>query len=559
MIDLDELERQLREAAAPRQPAPQVPGRDDPLAELARIVGQDDGARSSWRQPARPVAAAVEPPPPPAPAPRYAPADDFEAELAALTRGEPFTPPEPPMAPMPRPNERRDFDQDLAGWDLRPGDPAAGARQDFARQDFGRQEIDRQEFGRQDFGQQDFDRQDFDRSGDRVVAFEPHDRAPAYAAVQEAEPVYEAQGQLPPHDEVYEEIEPRPRRKGLYAVGTVLGVAAVGVVAALAMRSTGTGLQSGSAPPVIQADAGPMKARPENPGGVVVPNQDTAIFTRKPEDMKGAKMVGGEEQPVDVAAKVQQARAPAAAAPADPSSTTAALAPNGGTPASAVELPKPPQPTAAVPGLGEPRKVRTVSVRPDGTIIDAAGDIPIGRTAALAPGTIPSSSPPAVTGATPAPRRTDAVAPVAPLPAAPVAVTPPAPRPPAPVAVDAGATPAARPAPTPAPAAPRPAQVAAVAPAAPSGAAAPAAEAGGGGFTVQLAAPASEQEARDTAARLQRRFSGELGDLKPFVRRADVNGKTIYRVRVGNMTRDDATSLCTKVQSAGGQCFVARN
>ena len=531
MIDLDELERQLREAAAPRQPAPQAPGRDDPLAELARIVGQDDGSRASWRSPARPAAPAVEPPPPPQ-SPRYPAADDFEAELAALTRGEPFTPPDPPMAPMPRGGDTRSFDQDLAGWDLRPGEQVPRTQPDYDIQD------------------------------DRVAAFDQHDRAPAYAAVREAEPVYEAQGQLPPHDEVYEEIEPRPRRKGLYAVATVMGVAVVGVVAALAMRSTGAGLTTASAPPVIQADAGPMKARPENPGGVVVPNQDTAIFTRKPEDMKGAKMVGGEEQPVDVAAKVQQAKAQSGAPAADPSSTTAALAPNGGTPASAVELPKPPQPTAAVPGLGEPRKVRTVSVRPDGTIIDAAGDIPIGRTAALAPGTIPVA-PPAVTGATPAPRRTDAIAPAAPTPVMPAATapTPPAPRQAAPAAADAGATPVARPAPTPAPApaAPRPAQVAAVAPAAASGAAAPAAEAGGGGFSVQLAAPATEQEARDTAARLQRRFSGELGDLKPFVRRADVNGKTIYRVRVGNMTRDDATSLCTRVQSAGGQCFVARN
>ncbi len=395
MIDLDELERQLREAAAPRQPAPQAPGRDDPLAELARIVGQDDGSRASWRTPARPAPMAAEPPPPPQPAStRYPAADDFEAELAALTRGEPFTPPEPPMAPMPRGADSRSFEQDLSGWDLRPGEPLDQSRSQFQSQ-----------------GQS---QADYDIRDDRVVQFDQHDRAPAYAAVREAEPVYEAQGQLPPHDEVYEEIEPRPRRKGLYAVATVMGVAVVGVVAALAMRSTGAGLSTASAPPVIQADAGPMKARPENPGGVVVPNQDTAIFTRKPEDMKGAKMVGGEEQPVDVAAKVQQAKAPSAPA-ADPSSTTAALAPNGGTPASAVELPKPPQPTAVVPGLGEPRKVRTVSVRPDGTIIDAAGEIPIGRTAALAPGTIPAA-PPSVTGATPVPRRTDVVAPVAPTP-----------------------------------------------------------------------------------------------------------------------------------------------
>ncbi|MGL4443590.1 MAG: SPOR domain-containing protein [Alsobacter sp.] len=520
VIDLDELERQLREAAAPRQPEPQAPGRDDPLAELARIVGQDDPSRGSWRSPrAAPVAAA---PPPAAPASSRYPADDFEAELAALTRGEPFQQPDQPMAPPPRPGEpaRVAPEHDLSGWDLRTAP------------------------------EPDHD--------DRVVAFDGHGRSHGYAPSREDEPVYEAQGQLPPHEEVYEEIAPKPRRKGLYAVGTVMGVAVVGIAAALAMRGTGAGLQTASAPPVIKAESGPMKVQPANPGGVVVPNQDNVIFTRKAEDMKGAKMVGGEEQPVDVAAKVQQAKA-AGTAPATggSSSTSAAIA---GAPATSVELPKPPQPTAVVQGLGEPRKVRTVSVRPDGTIIDGEST-PMARTAALAPGTLPAIpvpvSPPAVTGATPAPKKPETTAAVAipPVPT-PSVTTPVAPRPVA-APVEGAATPARA---VPAPAAPKPAQVAAVAPSAiPSGAAAPATDAGGGGFTVQLAAPGSEQEARDTATRLERRFSGELGGMKPFVRRAEVNGKTIYRVRVGNLPRDEATSLCVRVQSAGGQCFVARN
>ncbi len=76
---------------------------------------------------------------------------------------------------------------------------------------------------------------------------------------------------------------------------------------------------------------------------------------------------------------------------------------------------------------------------------------------------------------------------------------------------------------------------------------------------MQLAGTPTEQDARETANRLQRRFAGELGDLKPFVRKAEVDGKTIYRVRVGSGSREDATALCTRIQSAGGQCFVARN
>jgi hypothetical protein len=33
----------------------------------------------------------------------------------------------------------------------------------------------------------------------------------------------------------------------------------------------------------------------------------------------------------------------------------------------------------------------------------------------------------------------------------------------------------------------------------------------------------------------------------------------VYRVRVGNMSREEAVSLCEKLKSDGGSCFVARN
>ena len=42
-----------------------------------------------------------------------------------------------------------------------------------------------------------------------------------------------------------------------------------------------------------------------------------------------------------------------------------------------------------------------------------------------------------------------------------------------------------------------------------------------------------------------------------MIRKAEVNGNTVFRVRVGPMSRDDASSLCSKLQGQGGQCFVA--
>jgi SPOR domain len=33
----------------------------------------------------------------------------------------------------------------------------------------------------------------------------------------------------------------------------------------------------------------------------------------------------------------------------------------------------------------------------------------------------------------------------------------------------------------------------------------------------------------------------------------------VYRVRVGNMSRDEAVSMCERLKASGGSCFVARN
>ena len=44
-----------------------------------------------------------------------------------------------------------------------------------------------------------------------------------------------------------------------------------------------------------------------------------------------------------------------------------------------------------------------------------------------------------------------------------------------------------------------------------------------------------------------------------LIRKAEVNGNTIYRVRVGPMSKEEASSLCSKLQGQGGQCFVAKN
>jgi cell division septation protein DedD len=79
-----------------------------------------------------------------------------------------------------------------------------------------------------------------------------------------------------------------------------------------------------------------------------------------------------------------------------------------------------------------------------------------------------------------------------------------------------------------------------------------------GGFAVQLGVSSTEADAKATLQRLQGKHAA-LGGLAPMIRKAEVNGNTVYRVRVGPFPREDASALCSKIQGQGGQCFVAKN
>jgi SPOR domain len=210
--------------------------------------------------------------------------------------------------------------------------------------------------------------------------------------------------------------------------------------------------------------------------------------------------------------------------------------------AASVPVPAPPpaqaqpQPSAeplSIADLIEPKKVKTVSVRPDGTLL-------------------PNDAPPQVTASTvPVPAARPSAASLAKL-ATPKSV--------------------ARVATTPRTAAPdvnaqasRTSVVAKakrteLADAHGQPPAAGAAQALAGSFSVQLAAPGTEQEARETEARLMQKFAAELAGLHTSIHKAAVGGKPVYRVRVGDLpSRDEAIALCQRVQSGGGHCFVAKN
>jgi cell division septation protein DedD len=533
-LDLDDLERQLRGAAQPQKPG----AASDPLMELTRLVGQDDplkelfaGRPAEQARPAAPAAQPVswasnrtepsfqptlvttppaQPAPPPAADVRGA-LDEFEA---LLRRTEPVrtTPPQPvakaPVAPV------QDYDEPEPR-------PVPSHAQPYAMQTEGPHAYVPEQ------------PRDLDEAAGQVHAYQSQP-APAY---DQAEPDYEAQQQA--FDDEPRDFRRSRSRKGMLTAAALVVVAIGGVGAAMVFRNGKPAGVNGQ-PPVIAADTGPAKVAPVNPGGAEIPNQNKQIYERSGDaSADKTKVVSREEQPVDV----QQAARSMAPRPTQPSNGS--ITPTD-TAAAALAPAEPGLvPIPAVPGLGEPRKVRTVAIRPDGTPAASNEVAANGAGQGIVTGSAPASRP-----ATP-PSATQAQA--AARPSQPSA-TPAA----APKTQERAAAPATPPASQTPPAATR---TAALAPqqAEPPAATAPRADPNGG-FAVQLGAPGSEAEARATFAALQRKYPGQLSGQSPIVRKTELaGGKTVYRLRVGPYSREDASSMCSALQAAGGQCFIAKN
>jgi hypothetical protein len=78
------------------------------------------------------------------------------------------------------------------------------------------------------------------------------------------------------------------------------------------------------------------------------------------------------------------------------------------------------------------------------------------------------------------------------------------------------------------------------------------------GWAVQLAAPRSETEAKSDLSRLSAQYASSLKGSKIGVHRAVVDGETVYRLRVVDLSKADASALCARLKDDGGSCFVAR-
>jgi hypothetical protein len=496
------------------------PAGSDPLAELARLIGKSDPfadfGQGSQRRAEPPRAPSAAPPP----------ASDWRKTVAAMPpfetlQSEPE--PEEPAAPH-YAAPHQDFDRRDAYPRAAADEPHGDAHADDAR--FHHRYVDEQQFAHAGHVQ---DHRDDAR--DARYAGEPQH---AHAA-----PYYEEGAPVGPHDEEMYDDPPRSRgRNGIITAVTLVACAMIGTAGAYGYR---TYVVSGTSktPPVITAETTPNKVVASIDSQPTKSIQDRV---REP----GERVISREEQPVELknppATSAPRVVLPAPVAPSQfqtgapmlPSTSGNAPPRNGGQ-----------QPAAAAPSSStaagsEPKRIRTVTIRPDGTDLSGrpvAGMAPATGQPATAPtrtGSIPKSGQPARSGG---PMSLDPQA---------SASTPP---PPPPSSRDRAVA-------APPPAAAVPAQN----PAPPRLASVPA-NVGTGGYLVQLSSQKSEAEAQSSFRSLQAKFPDQLGSRSPIVRRADLGDKGIYyRAMVGPFgSADEAGRFCSGLKAAGGQCLIQKN
>src|SRR5450759_774821 len=443
-------------------PAASAASGSDPLAELARLIGQNDPFAELGRANARRAAA----PPPTVNWP---------------------APPAPLAAPAAQPSV--------------PEAPLYGAPDGFRYQD----EAETAGHPAADTG-----------------GFEPDPNHPSNAQLAGEE------------EDFYDDVPPAKRRMGIMAIAAVFALAVIGTAGAFGYRALFGTSGPSQPPPVIKADIAPSKIVPVTASKA--PNK--LITDRVADHAQDEKLVSREEQPVEMKDK------PAAAPPPQAQGSA---------------------PAALGSGVlsSEPKKIRTIAIRPDQP---GLGDNqPVGATATapappppqtrMAPApTAPTappaqvvSNPPVAANPEPPPPRQSETRAVAPVPhttassgTAPLSLSP-----------DASAAPGTR----------SPMRTAVVAAPAPIARAAKPAAAASGSYAVQLSSQRSEADAQAAFRSLQAKFPNQLGGRQALIHKVELGDKgTYYRAMVGPFANaNEANELCSGLKAAGGQCIIQRN
>jgi hypothetical protein len=598
IINLDEFERRLR------QPNAEPSGHDDPLSELARLVGseQDPYLDVFQEHDQVPYQSGVRPGAPnvrPDPRQRAAPILPQAAPAQAAPRR--------PVVPAPvekglraeRPSLPQRVQAPTAGWQqerpqLRQSQSQAVPRRatapsakdlggNFAAIEAGlRGSIQpdyrgapQQQYShdyREQYQEPPLDEDDDEHWLDQVQA------APPRPAVARAAASYAAARPRPAAAQTM--VEPSNPRRLLYVTAAVVlvGIGGIGVVFASKHKAV-----SPQQIAMIKASTSPAKVQAPMPAQSAAADsalQDDAVFDKTPSPAPEG-VVNRAEQPVDLpqGAGAQQSSDTSGPMPVPTPATIAppwASSPQPAAPAKvqaplapvrrAVQQAAQPNPQLADVAPGEAlalggiqaKKVKTIAVRPDGSV--APDPAP---TASTQP---PSMQMPAgLDGAGPAandPMQGDPVeSGRAAIHKATTRVVPP-PKTETPDDTGAAASDSAADFPVGAaphkPAHPKPVKMADLdSSAAPVEAATT--HSGGSEFAVQLAAPATEAEAHHTIAKLTHDYEAELAGHQLSLHHVKVGEKSVYRVRAGGLSKPAALKLCQALQAKGGSCFIAKD
>jgi len=311
----------------------------------------------------------------------------------------------------------------------------------------------------------------------------------------------------------------RPPSAGLDPDMKRMAMVAGGLAAALVVGVGGWSMlgRHGQGVPVIEAESGPMRVKPENRGGMQIAGADEQVLggTSNTKEALAPQPETPELQALhaQIAAAARQEQVKQAEA--TPEQLSAPDAESGAadqTPPAAGADASPPAGAAGSPADAD----------------DQAADVPraaekpaVRKPAHEAAATHRAAPHRAVASESPAARQAESASPDE-------------------------SQPAER---------PRPVAAASSAPAAETGA-----HAGGvpGGVQVQLAALTSQQGAQATWERLVHRMPDLLGGKHPAVQRVERDGHVFFRLRTGGFADlSEAAAFCERVRTKGGGCSVA--
>jgi hypothetical protein len=238
----------------------EAPSRSDPLAELARLIGQNDPfaefAANAGRQPAEHQAATVVP---------SSPSEWRRSTPSSVARAEP---------------------------------PAADARPAPASPAYQRRDPHQMASGGERLAQPDFDESyESDQSADAFGLQPPHASPPVAADDAGDADAFLAQGEPmgQDDDELYDDA-PASRRGGAGVVAlTIIICAVVGSASAYGYRSYTMVARATQAPPIITAEKTPTKVIPANDA-----QSGKSIQDRVRDGGPAERVVSREEQPVEL-------------------------------------------------------------------------------------------------------------------------------------------------------------------------------------------------------------------------------------------------------------------